>query len=110
MTVACTSRQQLHCRYVALEGGGQSHKLPAALREFQVTTAAAQKPAAVVALLQELSPHRTLVFTSSVEATHRLALLLRGCPRLGAIGEHSSLVPDKERSAALDRFRAGDIR
>jgi hypothetical protein len=48
------------------------------------------------------------VFTSSVDATHRLYLLLRALPTLnGAVVEYSGLVAPPERAAALGAFRAG---
>jgi hypothetical protein len=49
------------------------YKLPKQLREFKVVCAAAIKPLTLLALLHELRGRRTLVFTASVEATHRCA-------------------------------------
>jgi hypothetical protein len=48
------------------------------------------------------------VFTSSVEATHRLHLLLRALRCLpDAVVEFSSLLPPPQRAASLEAFRSG---
>lgn len=48
------------------------------------------------------------MFTSSVEATHRLYLLLAALTCLpGRVVEYSSLVPPGERGARLEAFRSG---
>jgi ATP-dependent RNA helicase DDX51/DBP6 len=58
--------------------------------------------------LQELQGEQTIVFTSSVESTHRLCLLLAALPCLsGAAVEFSSLVAPAERAAHLEAFRSG---
>jgi ATP-dependent RNA helicase DDX51/DBP6 len=99
------------CRYIALEGKDSKYKLPKTLQEWKVVTSAAQKPVAIVALLNELAPAKTLVFTSSVDATHRLVTLLKACACLsGQVGEYSSLVSDKQRTKALSQFRDGPLR
>ena len=98
-------------RFVALDGQDESTKLPDTLKEYKVVTSASQKPTAIVALLRELSSQKTLVFTSSLESTHRLTLLLQACPTIGAtVAEHSSLIPYKARASVLKQFKAGSIR
>lgn len=64
-----------------------------------------------MALLHQLAPAKTLVFTSSVDATHRLVTLLKACACLSAhVGEFSSLVSDKQRVKALAQFRDGPLK
>lgn len=61
--------------------------------------------------LQELRGERTIVFTSSVEATHRLHLLLAALTCLpDGVVEFSSLVPPAERAAHLEAFRSGQAK
>lgn len=58
--------------------------------------------------LQELGGESTIVFTSSIEATHRLYLLLAALGCLAdRVVEFSSLVPPAERAANLEAFRSG---
>lgn len=55
-----------------------------------------------------MSGESTIVFTSSVEATHRLYLLLAAFSCLSdRVVEFSSLVPPAERAANLEAFRSG---
>lgn len=59
-------------------------------------------------VLQELRGESTIVFTSSVEATHRLYLLLAALGCLpDRVVEFSSLVPPPERASNLQAFRSG---
>lgn len=70
--------------------------------------AAEKKPVALAALLRRLGPQQTIIFTSSVEATHRLWLMLRTCAGLpGKAVEYSSLLRPEERRASLEAFRSG---
>jgi superfamily II DNA/RNA helicase len=86
-----------------------SGRLPATLSEFQIVTAAQTKPHALVALLSQIIENcrRVIVFASSVDATHRLAVLLQSCSdALGyTIFELSSLVAAKKQSIVLERFK-----
>ena len=47
------------------------YKLPKELSEFKLVCAAVQKPLFLLALLHSLQGQSTIVFTASVEATHR---------------------------------------
>lgn len=49
------------------------YKLPPQLEEFKLVVPAERKPLVLVALLAELGAQQTIVFTSSVEASHRWA-------------------------------------
>lgn len=60
---------------------------------------------------QELRGESTIVFTSSVEATHRLHLLLAALTCLpDGVVEFSSLVPPAERAKHLEAFRSGQAK
>lgn len=85
------------------------HKLPGSLREFKLVVPAEHKPLALAALLRQLGSQPTIVFTSSVEATHRLHLMLAACEGLpGRPVEFSSLLRPEERRASLEAFTAGE--
>ena len=60
------------------------YKLPKELSEYKLVCAAVQKPLFLLALLHSLQGQSTIVFTASVEATHRWAVLPAkpGCPLL----------------------------
>ncbi|KAK3030011.1 hypothetical protein RJ639_038110 [Escallonia herrerae] len=68
------------------------------------------KPLYLVALLQTLQGEKCIVFTSSVESTHRLCTLLNyfGDLRI-KIKEYSGLQRQSLRSKTLKAFRAGKI-
>jgi superfamily II DNA/RNA helicase len=50
-----------------------------------------------------------LCFTRSVEASHRLYLLLRFLRDIPVV-VYSSELPQKQRTEMLDRFRRGDVK
>ncbi|KAG2486916.1 hypothetical protein HYH03_014415 [Edaphochlamys debaryana] len=94
----------------ATAGGPEGrYSLPRSLAEFRLLVSAARKPLALLALLcGECVGQSTIVFTSSVDMTHKLYLMLRAVEGLGdKVVEYSSHVPPRERAAGLDRFRAG---
>jgi superfamily II DNA/RNA helicase len=118
-------------RFVALQGMSSAQQLPSTLEEFQVVTAASDKPHALIALLvQLLQPPgmadpaslqsgsseapvaQVLVFAASVEVTHRLTVMLAACEdELGApVQEISSRLSTREQQDVLDRFRDGHTR
>jgi superfamily II DNA/RNA helicase len=119
----------VHCRFIALKGRNSSDILPDTLRQYQVTTSAAHKPRALVALLRTLSPlpdrinppprHKKggktpptavkgIVFVSSVDSTHRVAAFLGKCSRFLGLRawELSSQVPRKEQATTVANFQA----
>jgi len=99
-------------RYVAMSAGGEHHryKLPEGLREFKAVVASGRdKPAALLALLAALAGKRALVFTSSLDATRKLALLLAAVADApGSVVEFSSHLSGAQRAANLAAFRAGE--
>ena len=52
------------------------YALPRSLKEYKLVCTGADKPQNAIALLRQLSAEPTVVFTASVEATRRCALLL----------------------------------
>lgn len=97
-----------------------SYSLPAGLTEKLVECTAEQKPLVLLALLLEYlevsdgtkeSSDLIIVFTSSVDSTHRLARLLQllwecgGYGKSTEIAEFSSAVSAKQRAATLRRCR-----
>lgn len=68
------ARLALHCpRYLALSAADHRYHLPTTLQELRavVPGGAANKPAALLALLHEVAGQPTVVFTSSLDTTHK---------------------------------------
>jgi ATP-dependent RNA helicase DDX51/DBP6 len=114
-----------------LQGETDKYSMPAALQEFTVECAAEQKPLILLSILLEQMglnnatasslqaetglgeagrKHKTMtvVFTASLDSTHRLARLLQllwGALRYptNAVGEFSSALNQQERAALLKR-------
>ncbi|KAL3776231.1 hypothetical protein ACHAW5_008262 [Stephanodiscus triporus] len=103
--------------------------VPVGLAESMVECTADQKPLVLLALLLEEenslnlsksgqydaeSVNLSIVFTSSVDSTHRLARLLQllweagGYGRSSAVAEFSSSISAKQRAAILRRCRSSD--
>ncbi|KAG1663277.1 hypothetical protein FOA52_006318 [Chlamydomonas sp. UWO 241] len=103
------ARLQLHCpRYIAANADDHRYHLPRSLKEFKLVVAGAQKPAALLALLEQLSGTPTMVFTSSLDTTHKLFLMLQAAhAQPDTVVEFSSSVDTKARARALHRFRSG---
>lgn len=66
------ARLALHCpRYIATSAQDHRYHVPRSLQEFKVLCAGSQKPQALLALLEELQGQSTVVFTSSLDTTHK---------------------------------------
>jgi ATP-dependent RNA helicase DDX51/DBP6 len=75
---------------------------------MKVMCEGAEKPLVLVALLNQLVNESTVVFTASVEATHRLWLMLDSFTELrNRAVEYSSHVSGVQRQASLSAFRNG---
>jgi ATP-dependent RNA helicase DDX51/DBP6 len=100
-----------------------SYSVPPSLTEKLVECTAEQKPLVLLALLLEQAKIRSaskdaieliIVFTSSVDSTHRLARLLQllweagGFGKSSAITEISSAINAKQRAATLRRCRSSN--
>jgi ATP-dependent RNA helicase DDX51/DBP6 len=102
-------RLGLFCpRYIAMAAEDHRFKLPTGLEELKCVVPAEKKPYALAALLAEMSPKPTIVFTSAVDSTHRVALLLKSLKKVvGTAVEYSGRLSPEERRKALTKFRDG---
>lgn len=93
-----------------LTTGETRYKLPERLESYKLICESKLKPLYLVALLQSLGGEKCIVFTSSVESTHRLCTLLNHFGELRIkIKEYSGLQRQSVRSKTLKAFREGRI-
>jgi ATP-dependent RNA helicase DDX51/DBP6 len=92
--------------------GDARYLLPDRLEEHIVVVGGDDKPLALCALLARLGGDvPIIVFTASVDATHRLCLLLDAVGGLPSQPvEYSSFAPQSTRAVALESFRSGTTR
>ncbi|CAN0921606.1 DEAD-box ATP-dependent RNA helicase 1 [Linum grandiflorum] len=102
---------QLHLHHPLLVTTGNTrYQLPEKLESYNLVCESELKPLYLVALLQTLGKGKCIVFTSSVESTHRLCTLVNFFDDLKLnIKEYSSLQRQSERSKTLNAFREGGI-
>jgi len=101
------SLQLTHPLFFSASHDGR-YKTPDTLQENWICIDSGQKPLALLYVLDYVKHAPTIVFTSSVEATHRLHLLLHLYGGL-SVAEFSSNLTQKERSAMLAKFINGEI-
>ncbi|XP_055822942.1 DEAD-box ATP-dependent RNA helicase 1 isoform X2 [Solanum dulcamara] len=90
--------------------GERRYKLPEELKSFKVLCQSKLKPLYLVSLLQSLQGEKSIVFTSSVESTHRLCTLLKFFDNLQIeFKEYSRLQRQSVRSKTLRAFRSGQV-
>ncbi|GMP93439.1 hypothetical protein CsSME_00043273 [Camellia sinensis var. sinensis] len=95
---------------LSLTTGQRRYQLPEQLESFKLICESKHKPLYLVALLQTLQEEKCIVFTSSVESTHRLCTLLNFFGDLQIkIKEYSGLQRQFVRSKTLRAFREGEI-
>ncbi|KAH0649720.1 hypothetical protein KY284_029632 [Solanum tuberosum] len=93
-----------------LTTGERRYKLPEELKSFKVLCQSKLKPLYLVSLLQSLQGEKSIVFTSSVESTHRLCTLLKFFDNLEIeFKEYSRLQRQSVRSKTLRAFRSGQV-
>ncbi|KAM1592579.1 hypothetical protein EV1_036026 [Malus domestica] len=93
-----------------LTTGQKRYQLPEKLQSYKLLCESKYKPLYLVGLLQSLGAEKCLIFTSSVESTHRLCTLLNSFDHLPfKIKEYSSLQRQSIRSKTLKAFRKGEI-
>ncbi|XP_047337771.1 DEAD-box ATP-dependent RNA helicase 1 [Impatiens glandulifera] len=93
-----------------LTTGERRYQLPEQLRSLNLICEPSLKPLYLVALLQTLKGEKSIVFTSSVESTHRLCTLLNNFEDLQiTIKEYTGLQRQSLRSKTLKAFREGEI-
>ncbi|KAL0398308.1 UNVERIFIED_CONTAM: DEAD-box ATP-dependent RNA helicase 1 [Sesamum radiatum] len=102
---------QLDLHYpLYLTTGHRRYQLPEQLKSFKVLCKSKLKPLYLLALLETLQGEKCIVFTSSVDSTHRLCTLLNFFDDLQIkIKEYSRLQRQSIRSKTLKAFRAGEI-
>ncbi|KAJ6672490.1 ATP-DEPENDENT RNA HELICASE DDX51 [Salix viminalis] len=94
-------------RRCGVERGFKGKSYP---RLVKMVCASKLKPLYLVAVLQHLGGEKCIVFTSSVESTHRLCTLLNFFGDLKVkIKEYSGLQRQSVRSKTLKAFREGEI-
>ena len=82
--------------------------LPERLEETVIKTEGDDKPLALCALLHRLGRVPVIIFTSSVDATHRLFLFLNSMVGLPSSPvEYSSFASQAKRTEALQAFKSG---
>ncbi|KAL3616874.1 DEAD-box ATP-dependent RNA helicase 1 [Castilleja foliolosa] len=92
-----------------LTAGQRRYQLPQQLKSYKVVCVSKLKPLYLLALLETLRGEKSIVFTSSVESTHRLCTLLNFFDGLEIkIKEYSRLQRQSIRSKTLRAFRAGE--
>jgi ATP-dependent RNA helicase DDX51/DBP6 len=84
-------------------------KMPENLQEFMVVCELFYKPLVLLHLMERFDFKRTICFTSSLEATHRLFLLLSLMGQT-SIAEYSGHLSQKRRSNIISKFRSGQIK
>lgn len=95
---------------ILLTSGMKRYRLPEKLQSFKLICNSKLKPLYLVALLGELQGEKCIVFTSSVESTHRLSTLLNFFGDLPfQFSEYSRLQRQSVRSKTLKAFREGTI-
>lgn len=93
-----------------LTTGQRRYQLPEKLESYKLICMSKLKPLYLVAVLQHLGGEKCIVFTSSVESTHRLCTLLNFFGDLKVkIKEYSGLQRQSVRSKTLKAFREGEI-
>uniref|UniRef100_A0A2P2KIR0 ATP-dependent RNA helicase n=1 Tax=Rhizophora mucronata TaxID=61149 RepID=A0A2P2KIR0_RHIMU len=93
-----------------LTTGRRRYQLPEKLESYQVICDSKLKPLYLISVLKNLGGEKCIVFTSSVESTHRLCTLLNFFDDLNVkIKEYSGLQRQSVRSKTLKAFREGDI-
>ncbi|XP_030476265.2 DEAD-box ATP-dependent RNA helicase 1 [Syzygium oleosum] len=93
-----------------LSAGQRRYRFPEKLESYKLICQSKLKPIYLVALLQNLGGEKCIVFTSSVESTHRLCTLLNFFTDLPLkIKEYSGLQRQSVRSKTLKAFRDGDV-
>ncbi|KAK7359447.1 hypothetical protein VNO77_01407 [Canavalia gladiata] len=91
-----------------LRAGKMRYRLPENLESYKLICERKVKPLYLVALLKSLGEEKCIVFTKSVDSTHRLCKLLNCFGDLQIdIKEYSGLQHQRVRSKTLNEFRKG---
>ncbi|KAK7267670.1 hypothetical protein RIF29_20348 [Crotalaria pallida] len=91
-----------------LKAGKMRYRLPENLESYKLICGTKVKPLYLVALLKSLEGEKCIIFTKSVDSTHRLCKLLKCFADLQIdIKEYSGLQHQRVRSKTLSEFRKG---
>jgi len=103
------SQLELH-HPLLLNSGKKRYRIPAKLESYKLICTSNLKPLSLIVLLQELQGNKCLVFTSSVESSHRLSTLLGFFEDLPfKFSEYSRLQRESTRRKTLEAFKGGEI-
>lgn len=103
------SQLELH-HPLFLTSGQMRYQFPEQMQLLKVICEPNCKPLYLVALLQSLHGEKSIVFTSSVDSTHRLCALLKFFGDLNIkINEYSGVQRQAVRSKTLKAFRTGEV-
>ncbi|XP_015688839.1 DEAD-box ATP-dependent RNA helicase 1 [Oryza brachyantha] len=103
------SQLELH-HPLLLNSGKKRYRIPTKLQSYKLVCKSNLKPLSLIVLLQELRGEKCLVFTSSVESSHRLSTLLEFFEDLPfKFSEYSRLQRESTRRKTLDAFKEGKI-
>ncbi|XP_014522783.1 DEAD-box ATP-dependent RNA helicase 1-like [Vigna radiata var. radiata] len=93
-----------------LSAGKMRYRLPENLESFKLICERKVKPLYLVALLKSLGEEKCIVFTRSVDSTHRLCKLMNCFEDLQIdIKEYSGRQHQRVRSKTLNEFRKGQF-
>ncbi|EGZ27955.1 hypothetical protein PHYSODRAFT_258291 [Phytophthora sojae] len=91
-------------------GSAKMYSTPTNLEEYWIECDTGSKPLVLLELLSEFAGALSIVFTASVNSTHRLARLLQlYSTHPERIREFSSSLSQKQRSALVADFKAGRV-
>lgn len=103
------SQLELH-HPLLLNSGKKRYRIPTKLESYKLICQSNLKPLSLIALLQELRGNKCLVFTSSVDSSHRLSTLLGFFENLPfKFSEYSRLQRESTRRKTLEAFKEGGI-
>lgn len=103
------SQLKLH-HPLLLNSGKKRYRIPTKLESYKLVCKSNLKPLSLIVLLQELHGEKCVVFTSSVESSHRLSTLLGFFEDLPfKFSEYSSLQRESTRRKTLEAFKEGKI-
>ncbi|KAI4982693.1 hypothetical protein ZWY2020_023185 [Hordeum vulgare] len=103
------SQLELH-HPLLLNSGKKRYRIPEKLESYKLICTSNIKPLCLIVLLQELRGEKCLVFTKSVDDSHRLSTLLGFFEDLPfKFSEFSSLQRESTRRKTLAAFKEGEI-
>uniref|UniRef100_A0ACD5YUQ2 Uncharacterized protein n=1 Tax=Avena sativa TaxID=4498 RepID=A0ACD5YUQ2_AVESA len=103
------SQLELH-HPLLLNSGKKRYRIPTKLESYKLVCTSNLKPLCLIVLLQELRGEKCLVFTSSVESSHRLSTLFGFFEDLPfKFSEFSRLQRESTRRKTLAAFKEGEI-